>query len=56
MCFALALGAAVLAGAPAQAQLTQAEREALLDAHNAERCSVNPAAAQMPALVWDTRL
>jgi uncharacterized protein YkwD len=50
------LGAVLLVGAPAQAQVTQPDREALLDVHNAERCSVAPAAAQMPALVWDTRL
>jgi hypothetical protein len=47
---------AALAAVSAHGQPTQAERERLLAAHNAARCTVNPPAASMPALVWDDRL
>jgi hypothetical protein len=35
---------------------TQAEREAILDAHNQVRCAVTPAAQVMPPLAWDAAL
>jgi len=33
--------------------LTQAEKNAMLQAHNAARCAVNPTASKMPAMEWD---
>ena len=42
---------------PARPQaFTQADKDAILDAHNQARCAVNPAAQAMPALVWDADL
>ena len=54
----LALWAAA-ASAPAglRAQgFSQAEKEAIVDAHNQARCIVSPAAQAMPPLVWDAQL
>ena len=50
--------ASVFAARPAAAQVpfTQAEKQAILDAHNDVRCGVAPAATVMPPLVWDARL
>jgi uncharacterized protein YkwD len=41
---------------PVAAQITAAERDALLALHNDERCAVDPTAAAMPALEWDPLL
>ena len=49
--------AAALAPPAVQAQgFTQAEKEAILDAHNQARCAVSPTAQAMPPLVWDADL
>jgi hypothetical protein len=37
-------------------QLTPAERQQVLDAHNQLRCTVDPTAHSMPALTWDPLL
>lgn len=41
---------------PAAAQLSPADREALVLLHDTERCAVDPAAAAMPALAWNPLL
>jgi len=47
---------ATLVAAPLRAQLVQSDRDAILNAHDVERCAVEPPARRMPALVWDVRL
>ena len=54
---ALAVVAAALAPDVARPQVfTQAEKEAILAAHNDVRCGVTPTATTMPPLVWDAAL
>lgn len=53
---AVLLACGMSIAAPAAAQLTATDRQAILDAHNQARCDVNPPAAVMPGLVWDDDL
>jgi pathogenesis-related protein 1 len=51
------LAALVLVPSAARAQIfTQADKQAILLAHNQARCAVSPTAQTMPALSWDVAL
>ena len=51
------LAALALVPSAARAQVfTQADKKAILVAHNQARCAVSPTAQTMPALVWNTAL